>query len=201
MSVFQLKLKFQILDIVSFQASILGVVVVILVHEYRKSKAESEQVSTWGITNQTRIMFISGFRWKQSRGWRGRRSGRGSLTSRPSLKGTLSRSGILSEASSGEKVVFFCGPGWKSPEQQFRNSDKERRLPKELRDSLAEKPLEVRRIVMLEDDLERDAVTLNSSTKSPTTKSEKKTMSEDLEELWEEVVEEILDTVNPEEDD
>ena len=107
MSVFQLKLKFQILDIVSFQASILGVVVVILVHEYRKSKAESEQVSTWGITNQTRIMFISGFRWKQSRGWRGRRSGRGSLTSRPSLKGTLSRSGILSEASSGEKVVFF----------------------------------------------------------------------------------------------
>ena len=117
------------------------------------------------------------------------------------MKGTLSRSGILSEASSGEKVVFFCGPGWKSPEQQFRNSDKERRLPKELRDSLAEKPLEVKRIVMLEDDLERDAVTLNSSTKSRTTKSEKKTMSEELEELWEEVVEEILDTVNPEEDD
>lgn len=55
MSVFQLKLKFQILDIVSFQASILGVVVVILVHEYRKSKAESEQVSTWGITNQTLV--------------------------------------------------------------------------------------------------------------------------------------------------
>ena len=201
MSVFQLKLKFQILDIVSFQASILGVVVVILVHEYRKSKAESEQVSTWGITNQTRIMFISGFRWKQSRGWRGRRSGRGSLTSRPSLKGTLSRSGILSEASSGEKVVFLVGSGWKSPERQFRNSDKERRLPKELRDSLAEKPLEVKRIVMLEDDLERDAVTFNSSTKSRTTKSEKKTMSEELEELWEEVVEEILDTVNPEEDD
>ena len=55
MSVFQLKLKFQILDIVSFQASILGVVVVILVHEYRKGRAESEQVSTWGITNQTLV--------------------------------------------------------------------------------------------------------------------------------------------------
>ena len=54
---------------------------------------------------------------------------------------------------------------------------------------------------MLEDDLERDAVTLNPGKKSPTTKSEKKTMSEELEELWEEVVEEILDTVNPEEDD
>ena len=87
--------------------------------------------------------------------------------------------------------------GWKSPEQQFRNSDKERRLPKELRDSLAEKPLVVRRILMLEDDLELKAGVI----KSPTTRSEKKTMSEELEELWEEVVEEILDTVNPEEDD
>ena len=86
-------------------------------------------------------------------------------------------------------------------EHQFRNSDKEMRLPKELTDSLAEKPLEVRRIVMLEDDLERDAVTLNPGIKSQTTRSEKKTMSEELEELWEEVVEEILDAVNPEEDD
>jgi len=33
------------------------------------------------------------------------------------------------------------------------------------------------------------------------TSSEKKTISEELEEFWEEVVEEILDTVNPEEDD
>ena len=85
--------------------------------------------------------------------------------------------------------------GWKSPEQQFRNSDKERRLPKELTDSLAEKPLAVRRILMLEDDLE-----LKVGIKSPMRRSEKKTMSEELEELWEEVVEEILDTVNPEED-
>ena len=86
-------------------------------------------------------------------------------------------------------------------EHQFRNSDKEMRLPKELTDSLAEKPLEVRRIVMLEDNLERDAVMLKADIKSQTTRSEKKTMSEELEELWEEVVEEILDTVNPEEDD
>ena len=45
-----------------------------------------------------------------------------------------------------------------------------------------------------------DAVTLNPGIKSQTTRSEKKTMSEELEELWEEVVEEILDTVNPEDD-
>ena len=98
------------------------------------------------------------------------------------------------------KFVLY-GSGWKSLGQQFRNSDKEKRLPKELTDSLAEEPLEVRRIVMLEDDLERDTVTLNPGIKSQTTRSEKKTMSEELEELWEEVVEEILDTVNPEEDD
>ena len=65
--------------------------------------------------------------------------------------------------------------------------------------SLAEKPLQVKRIVMLEDELESDAAVLKAGVK---TKSEKKkTMSEELEELWEEVVEEILDTVNPEEDD
>ena len=50
---------------------------------------------------------------------------------------------------------------------------------------------------MLEDDLDLKAGLIKSST----TRSEKKTMSEELEELWEEVVEEILDTVNPEEDD
>ena len=79
-----------------------------------------------------------------------------------------------------------------------RSSGEEKQLPKELTNSLAEKPLQVRRIVMLEDDLEHNDVTLK---KSRTTRSEKKTMSEELEELWEEVVEEILDTVNPEEDD
>ena len=52
---------------------------------------------------------------------------------------------------------------------------------------------------MLEDELESDAAVLKAGVK---TKSEKKkTRSEELEELWEEVVEEILDTVNPEEDD
>ena len=65
--------------------------------------------------------------------------------------------------------------------------------------SLAEKPLQVKRIVMLEDELESDAVVLKAGVKTRSEK--KKTMSEELEELWEEVVEEILDTVNPEEDD
>jgi len=53
---------------------------------------------------------------------------------------------------------------------------------------------------MLEDDLEHDAVTHKADLKSQTTRSDEKTMSEELEELWEEVVEEILDTVNPEDD-
>ena len=65
--------------------------------------------------------------------------------------------------------------------------------------SLAEKPLQVKRIVMLEDELESDAAVLKAGIKTRSEK--KKTMSEELEELWEEVVEEILDTVNPEEDD
>ena len=65
--------------------------------------------------------------------------------------------------------------------------------------SLAEKPLQVKRIVMLEDELESDAAVLKAGVKTRSEK--KKTMSEELEELWEEVVEEILDTVNPEEDD
>ena len=65
--------------------------------------------------------------------------------------------------------------------------------------SLAEKPLQVKRIVMLEDELESDAAVLKAGGKTRSEK--KKTMSEELEELWEEVVEEILDTVNPEEDD
>ena len=42
---------------------------------------------------------------------------------------------------------------------------------------------------------------MKSKTGDPRSISEKKTMSEELEELWEEVVEEILDTVNPEDDD
>merc|ERR1712150_274788 len=141
------------------EASILGVVAVILVHEYRKSKAESEQVEAESRMARERIFELE-----------------------TQLEGNAEQIRNLVRS-----IV--------------RNSDKERRLPKELRDSLAEKPIEVKRIVMLEDDLERDAVTLNSSTKSRTTKTEKKTMSEELEELWEEVVEEILDTVNPEEDD
>ena len=81
----------------------------------------------------------------------------------------------------------------------IRNSDKEKGLPKELTNSLAEKPLQVKRIVMLEDELESDAAVLKAGIKTRSEK--KKTMSEELEELWEEVVEEILDTVNPEEDD
>jgi len=145
------------------EASILGVVVVILVHEYRKSKAESEQVEA------------------ESR---------------------MAREEIRERIFDLETQLEGNAEQIRNLVRSIvRNSDKERRLPKELRDSLAEKPLEVKRIVMLEDDLERDAVTLNPGKKSPTTKSEKKTMSEELEELWEEVVEEILDTVNPEEDD
>ena len=108
------------------------------------------------------------------------------------------RSGIWSEALSGAKR---CHQGWKSPEKHCRSSGEEKQLPKELTDSLAEKPLQVRRIVMLEDDLEQNDVMLKAGRKSRTTRIEKKTMSEELEELWEEVVEEILDTVNPEEDD
>ena len=57
----------------------------------------------------------------------------------------------------------------------------------------------MKRIVMLEDELESDAAVLKAGVKTRSEK--KKTMSEELEELWEEVVEEILDTVNPEEDD
>ena len=53
---------------------------------------------------------------------------------------------------------------------------------------------------MLEDDLEHDTVTHKADLKSQTIRSDEKTMSEELEELWEEVVEEILDTVNPEDD-
>ena len=57
----------------------------------------------------------------------------------------------------------------------------------------------MKRIVMLEDELESDAAVLKAGIKTRSEK--KKTLSEELEELWEEVVEEILDTVNPEEDD
>jgi len=145
------------------EVTILGVVVVILVHEYRKSKAESDQMEA------------------ESR---------------------MAREEIRERIFDLETQLEGNAEQIRNLVRSIvRNSDKERRLPKELTDSLAEEPLEVRRIVMLEDDLERDTVTLNPGIKSQTTRSEKKTMSEELEELWEEVVEEILDTVNPEEDD
>ena len=89
---------------------------------------------------------------------------------------------------------------WK---KHFRDSDKEgRQLPKELTNSLDEKPLQVKRIVMVQDDLEhnKEAVSKTGKTSDGRTDGEKKTMSEELEELWEEVVEEILDSVNPEDD-
>ena len=87
--------------------------------------------------------------------------------------------------------------------KHFRVSDKEgRQLPKELTNSLDEKPLQVKRIVMVQDDLEhnKEAVSKTGKTSDGRTDGEKKTMSEELEELWEEVVEEILDSVNPEDD-
>ena len=87
--------------------------------------------------------------------------------------------------------------------KHFRDSDKEgRQLPKELTNSLDEKPLQVKRIVMVQDDLEhnKEAVSKTGKTSDGRTDGEKKTMSEELEEFWEEVVEEILDSVNPEDD-
>merc|ERR1719266_1391863 len=84
-----------------------------------------------------------------------------------------------------------------------RHSDKEgRQLPEELTNSLDEKPLQVKRIVMVQDDLEHNkgAVSKTGKTIDGRTDGEKKTMSEELEEFWEEVVEEILDSVNPEDD-
>jgi len=142
------------------EVTILGVVVVILVHEYKKSKAESEQLEA---------------------------------------ESKMAREEI-------SERIFDLETQLEVNAEQIRNlvrsivrsSGEEKQLPKELTNSLAEKPLQVKRIVMLEDDLEHNDVTLK---KSRTTRSEKKTMSEELEELWEEVVEEILDTVNPEEDD
>jgi len=145
------------------EVSILGVVVVILVHEYRKSKAESEQMEA-----ESRM-------------------------AREEIKDRIFDLETQLEGNA-EQIRNLV-------RNIVRNSDKEMRLPKELTDSLAEKPLEVRRIVMLEDNLERDAAMLKADLNNQTTRSEKKTMSEELEELWEEVVEEILDTVNPEEDD
>jgi len=145
------------------EVTILGVVVVILVHEYKKSKAESEQLEA---------------------------------------ESKMAREEI-------SERIFDLETQLEVNAEQIRNlvrsivrsSGEEKQLPKELTNSLAEKPLQVRRIVMLEDDLEHNDVTLQAGRKSRTIRSEKKTMSEELEELWEEVVEEILDTVNPEEDD
>ena len=68
--------------------------------------------------------------------------------------------------------------------------------------ALTEKPRQVERIELLEDaDEDEAAHKVKSKTGDSRSISEKKTMSEELEELWEEVVEEILDTVNPEDDD
>jgi len=139
------------------EVTILGVVVVILVHEYRKSKAESDQME---------------------------------------VESKISRDEI-------RERIFDLETQLEENAQQIRNlvrsilrnSDEERELPKELTNSLAEKPLQVKRIVMLED----DAIAPKADSK--TSSEKKKTISEELEELWEEVVEEILDTVNPEEDD
>ena len=75
-------------------------------------------------------------------------------------------------------------------------------LSRELQLALTEKPLQVERIESLEDaDEDEPALKVKSKTGAYRAISEKKTMSEELEELWEEVVEEILDTVNPEDDD
>ena len=68
--------------------------------------------------------------------------------------------------------------------------------------ALTEKPRQVERIESLEDaDEDGAALKVKGNTGDSRMISEKKTMSEELEELWEEVVEEILDTVNPEDDD
>ena len=108
----------------------------------------------------------------------------------------------MSEAWSGGKAVSKEDE-YHSEKKHFRHSDKEgRQLPKELTNSLDEKPLQVKRIVMVQDDLEhnKEAVSKTGKTSDGRTDGEKKTMSEELEELWEEVVEEILDSVNPEDD-
>ena len=68
--------------------------------------------------------------------------------------------------------------------------------------ALTEKPRQVERIESLKDaDEDEAALQVKSKTGDSRAISEKKTMSEELEELWEEVVEEILDTVNLEDDD
>jgi len=140
------------------EVTILGVVVVILVHEYRKSKAESDQME---------------------------------------VESKMARDEIRERIFDLETQLEDNAEQIRSLVRSIlRNSDEERELPKELTNSLAEKPLQVKRIVMLEDDAIAPKAGLIK------TSSEKiKTMSEELEELWEEVVEEILDTVNPEEDD
>jgi len=143
------------------EVTILGVVVVILVHEYRKSKAESDQMKVESKTTREEI--------------------------RERIFDLETQ--LEENAEQIRNLVRTI----------IRNSDKEKGLPKELTNSLAEKPLQVKRIVMLEDELESDAAVLKAGIKTRSEK--KKTMSEELEELWEEVVEEILDTVNPEEDD
>ena len=81
----------------------------------------------------------------------------------------------------------------------YKNGDQ---LSRELQLALTEKPRQVERIESLEDaDEDEAALKVKSKTGAYRAISEKKTMSEELEELWEEVVEEILDTVNPEDDD
>jgi len=140
------------------EVTILGVVVVILVHEYRKSKAESDQME---------------------------------------VESKMARDEIRERIFDLESQLEDNAEQIRNLVRSIlRNSDKENQLPKELTNSLAEKPLQVKRIVMLEDDAVMPKADLIK-----TSSEKKKTMSEELEELWEEVVEEILDTVNPEDDD
>jgi len=146
------------------EALILGLVVTILVHEYKKSKAESDQVEAEAKLVREeireRIFYLETQLEENAENIRG-----------------LTRNFV----------------------RHYKNGDQ---LSRELQLALTEKPRQVERIESLEDaDEDEPALKVKSKTGAYRAISEKKTMSEELEELWEEVVEEILDTVNPEDDD
>jgi len=146
------------------EALILGLVVTILVHEYKKSKAESDQVEAEAKLVREEI-----------------------------------RERIFNLETQLEENAEHIRGLTRNFARQHKNGDQ---FSKELQLALTEKPRQVERIESLEDaDEDGAALKVKGNTGDSRMISEKKTMSEELEELWEEVVEEILDTVNPEDDD
>jgi len=146
------------------EALILGLVVTILVHEYKKSKAESDQVEAEAKLVRDEI-----------------------------------RERIFNLETQLEENAEHIRGLTRNFVSHYKNGNQ---LSRELQLALTEKPRQVERIESLEDaDEDEPALKVKSKTGAYRAISEKKTMSEELEELWEEVVEEILDTVNPEDDD